>query len=316
LHRDPIVRSPDSEQACARIGWWIHEPNTITKTMMRLARAAPGGRSRNRDARRPIAAYRAIWSPQSRGHRVGSRDLLARGTEVRAVSLRRIWLQLVKESGQRIARRAIAPHNFKRRPDRSRVIERSDEDGGDIRPSDPIANRQREGALCYKQRMLIPRTVEQDPGSDDAVLESAAANLVLRALTPDQRITLVEVEEHRGPGMTRHTTGGHIQKATAASHALSCGQGIHDALILGFSNVRLRRGTTTAATRGKHDMSRTLEGAGNRVLLRDIAGHELEGRSEPCPRALRVPGKDTDWYTLTLQVVHNEKARASSTADY
>src|SRR6266545_3299725 len=51
-----------------------------------------------------------------------------------------IRLQLVKEHGQRIAGRAIAPHNFKRRPDGSRVAECSNEHVRDICPGDPVMN--------------------------------------------------------------------------------------------------------------------------------------------------------------------------------
>src|SRR3989442_2466342 len=91
----------------------------------------------------------------------------------------RISLQLVKEYGQRIAGWAIAPHDFERRPDRSRVVERSDEHVGDIGPGDPVVNGQRQRALRHHDSTLAPWAVEQNPGSDDGVLEPTAANLVL-----------------------------------------------------------------------------------------------------------------------------------------
>ena len=228
----------------------------------------------------------------------------------------RIGLQLVKQCGQRIAGWAIAPHDVKRRPACSRVVERSDEYLGDIRTGNSVTNRQRQRALGHEQRTLATRAVQQDPGSNDGVLEPARANRVLRPLAPHQGIAFVEIEDGRGPRAARNTTGCHVQKATAESHPLSRSQRIHDAAILGFSNVPLRRRAATPATSGKYHVRGALKGRGKRVWLRDVTGNELEGRSEPCPRALRVPGKDTDWYTLTLQGVRSEKARAPSTADY
>ena len=193
----------------------------------------------------------------------------------------RISLQLVKEYGQRIAGRAIAPHDFERRPDRSRVVERSDEHVGDIGPGDPVVNGQRQRALRHHDSTLAPWAVEQNPGSDDGVLEPAAANLVLGALAPHQRIAFVEIEEHGGPGPARDTACCHVQKAAAESHPLSCDQSIHDAAILRVSNVPLRRGTATSATGGKHHVSGALKGAGKRVSLRDITCDDVKRRSEP-----------------------------------
>jgi len=228
----------------------------------------------------------------------------------------RIWLQLVKECGQGIAGRAVAPYNFERGPDRSWVAEGSDEHVGDIGPGDPVANGQRQGALRHDQRMLARRTVEQNPGSDDGVLEPAAANLVLGALAPHQRIAFVEIEEHGGPGPARDTACCHVQKAAAESHPLSCSQSIHDAAILRLSNVPLRRGTTTPPTGGKHHMSGAVDGAGNGVRLRDVTCDDGERRSEPRPRTFRISGEDTNRHTLALEALRNEKARSSGPTDH
>src|SRR6266516_394718 len=228
----------------------------------------------------------------------------------------RIWLQLVKEYGQRIAGRAIAPHDFERRPDRLRVVERSDEHVGDIGPGDPVANGQRQGALRHHDSTLAPWTVEQNPGSDDGVLEPAAANLVLGALAPHQRIAFVEIEEHGGPGPARDTACCHVQEAAAESDPLSCGQRIHDATILRLSNVPLHRGTTTPPTGRKHHMSGAVDGAGNGVRLRDVTCDDGERRSEPRPRTFRISGEDTNRHTMTLEALRNEKARSSGTTDH
>src|SRR5260370_39366876 len=48
----------------------------------------------------------------------------------------------------------------------------------------------------------------------------------------------------------------------------------------------------------------------------DTTADDVERRSEFCLRPHRVPSEDTDWYTLTLKRVRNEKARTSRTADY
>src|SRR3989442_54630 len=182
-----------------------------------------------------------------------------------------IWLQLVKEYGQRIAGRAIAPHEFERRPDRSRVVERGDEHVGDIGPGDPVANGQRQRALRHHDSTLAPWAVEQNPGSDDGVLEPAAANLVLGALAPHQRIAFVEIEEHGGPGPARDTACCHVQEAAAESHPLSCSQRIHDPAILRLSNMPLPRGTTTPPTGGKHHMTGAVAVARDGVLLPDAS---------------------------------------------
>ena len=166
--------------------------------------------------------------------------------------------------------------------------------------------------MRHDYRTLATRAVEQDPGSDDGVLEPTAADRVLRAFSPHQRIAFVEIEEHGGPGSTRDTTCRHVQKATGESHLLSCGQSIHDAAILRLSNVPLRREMTTPATGGKYYVRSALEGRGNGVLLCDVAGDEVERRPEPGLRAYRVPGEDTDRHTLTLKALSNEKTRASS----
>ena len=73
---------------------------------------------------------------------------------------------------------------------------------------------------------------------------------------------------------------------------------------------------TTPPPGGKHHVCRAFKDAGERLWLSDITADDVERRSEFCLRTHRVPGEDTDWYTLTLKGERSEKARPSSTADY
>ena len=91
--------------------------------------------------------------------------------------------------------------------------ERGDEASRDVRPGDPVLERERERTLGHHERVPPAGAIQQHARPYDRVVHSAATDFGFGPAAPDQGIPFVQVQATGGERGDGHPARGHVEEA-------------------------------------------------------------------------------------------------------
>jgi hypothetical protein len=78
------------------------------------------------------------------------------------------------------------------------VFQGSQENLSHISATDSIMPGKRKRFLSYLNEVLPFRTIQEDTGPNDRVVQAARSDFILRALSPHKRVAFPQIQEVRG----------------------------------------------------------------------------------------------------------------------
>ncbi len=181
-----------------------------------------------------------------------------------------VGIQPIQEPIPRLWRASLPPYRLEGGARSLGMVHGLEKDLRNIGAGDSIAQGKRKRVLCDLDSVFPSGSVQQDAGSDHGVLQTARANLSLRASTPEQRIALPQIQttcrERRG----HQTAGRHVEESAAESEAPAGGESVQHPLVLGFLDSPLANRVATSTSRRKHDLTRSVDCRPQRLRLGDV----------------------------------------------
>lgn len=163
-----------------------------------------------------------------------------------------------------------------------------------VAASDALMKRQRRLILANVNGALMSRLIEEECRSNDHVVETAGSNRVLRASAPQQGVSLPDVQGRGEYRATRHTNGRHVNKAPTEILAMSGGNRVEDAIILGRLDDGFARKSAAPDTRCEDNMAHAMQHGLEGVPLRNVAEDDLHIRTNGLTSRGWIPRENPD----------------------
>src|SRR6266511_318402 len=118
-----------------------------------------------------------------------------------------------------------APHDFESGFRGVRVVQCLNKGLGHVGASDPVPRSQSVGLLTDVYGSPPTRAVQEEARSNDRVVDTAGADLVLNPPAPLQRVPLDEVENSSAERGRGYSDRRHVEEAPIEPRLPSCGEG-------------------------------------------------------------------------------------------
>ena len=184
-----------------------------------------------------------------------------------------------------------------------------------VGPSDSVPNREWKSFLRELDGSAPAAAVPQHARANDRVVQAALTNGVLCTPPPDERVALVEIEARRYERACRDPARRHVHEPASRPGPLRGYQRVQYAIVLGCLDSCLARRMAATTARSKDDVTRSLDGARQRLLFRYVSGNDLNARPEDRLGVPRVSNQGSNWQSALLEKPSDQEPSASCATD-
>jgi ABC-type uncharacterized transport system YnjBCD substrate-binding protein len=256
-----------------------------------------------------------LLSPEAHLHKLHP-DVWADGTVLALERLPAEWRErfAALAADPRAIPAVTRPHGVEGGVAGTRVQQRPREYLGRVGAADPMSPAHRVMMLADLDRTRARRSVDEDPGVDDRVLEPAVAKRPFRPPPPLQRISFDEVEQGRDERGAGRPDGAHQQEAARKADLPRRRDRVEHPVEFGRPDDRLR-GRPLGHARGVDQVVHVGDRGSQCPGVGDVAPHDLHGAVELRTRSLRVVGEETEVEAVIRQAPSDELTGAPGASD-